>query len=58
MPVIVDCWRECFAVHYDLPSSGWWTLQKPFVTTRLPWFDNLMPCGIRLYYISKAKHHS
>jgi len=46
MPFIVDCWRECFAV------------QTPFLTTRLPWFNNLIPCVIWLYYISKTKHHS
>jgi len=23
MPFIVVCWRQCFAVHCNIPSSGW-----------------------------------
>jgi hypothetical protein len=54
------CMREFCLVHCHLPRSGRRPLQTLTVTTRCPWFDNLMACAIWQwqYYLKTICHRT
>jgi hypothetical protein len=49
---ITACSRECRAAHCRLPWHGRRQLRKPAVTTRRPWSDSLISCGILRWRVS------